>query len=230
MVIDGQETGHVSLMYDAECSPVCSLTQFPTFKGHLRRNHSQHCSKCHQHYVQHRRWHWIGRSTYLDWQCIVYVAGRELIQVNISSCDSSLLYTSLSPSFNRTDCYVRVIGSIKNFQGRRSVNSGHIRAVTDFNEIFFHKLDAIHNHLYSTKGAIGGKAVSVKTLVHKSDCDWLSKLMMYLSIFLEWCGCSRWSGRGSKHWWWTESIREATSTHDYEDHSRPSNRGRESRS
>lgn len=52
--------------------------------------------------------------------------------------------------------YVRVIGAIKSFQSRRYIGTGHLRLVTDANEIFYHKLDAIHTHLLITKDAAGG--------------------------------------------------------------------------
>lgn len=53
----------------------------------------------------------------------------------------------------RTDQYVRIIGLIKTFQNRRTVNAGHIRAITDYNEIFYHRLDAIYTHLQVTRPA-----------------------------------------------------------------------------
>lgn len=52
--------------------------------------------------------------------------------------------------------YVRVIGSVKSFQTRRYVATGHLRRVKDANEIFYHKLDAIHAHQL-TKKATGGQ-------------------------------------------------------------------------
>ncbi|UZJ55517.1 hypothetical protein CBS101457_004837 [Exobasidium rhododendri] len=58
----------------------------------------------------------------------------------------------------QTDKYVRIIGHIKTFQNRRTIASGHIRAITDFNEIFYHKLDVVHTHLQITKGPGGAGA------------------------------------------------------------------------
>ncbi|KAN0064808.1 Replication factor A protein 2 [Thecaphora frezii] len=52
--------------------------------------------------------------------------------------------------------YVRVLGTIKSFQNRRSVSAGHMRLIEDFNEVMFHKLDAVYAHLYLTRGAGGG--------------------------------------------------------------------------
>ena len=53
---------------------------------------------------------------------------------------------------------MRIIGNIKTFQNKRTVTAGHIRAITDFNEVFYHKLDAVHTHLQITRGpgAAGG--------------------------------------------------------------------------
>lgn len=51
--------------------------------------------------------------------------------------------------------WVRVMGSIKSFSGKRHVTAIKIRPVTDFNEIYFHQLEALSVHLYYTKGPIG---------------------------------------------------------------------------
>lgn len=60
-------------------------------------------------------------------------------------------FIQILPKFARTDQYVRIIGLVKTFQNRRTVNAGHIRAITDYNEIFYHKLDAIYTHLQVTR-------------------------------------------------------------------------------
>lgn len=55
--------------------------------------------------------------------------------------------------------FVRVIGGIKSFQQRRYVNTGHMRVVTDPNEIFYHQIESIHAHLSHIKeagGSVGG--------------------------------------------------------------------------
>lgn len=51
--------------------------------------------------------------------------------------------------------YVRVIGGIKSFQQRRYINTGHMRVITDPNEIFYHQLEALHSHLSLVKDAGG---------------------------------------------------------------------------
>ncbi|PWN31840.1 replication protein A, subunit RPA32 [Meira miltonrushii] len=57
--------------------------------------------------------------------------------------------------------FVRVIGGIKSFQQRRYINTGHMRVVTDSNEIFYHQIECIHAHLSLIKeagGSVGGGA------------------------------------------------------------------------
>ncbi|KAK0531411.1 Replication factor A protein 2 [Tilletia horrida] len=51
--------------------------------------------------------------------------------------------------------YVRILGTVKSFQSKRSISVGHIRPVEDFNEIFFHKLEAAYVHLQLTRGSGG---------------------------------------------------------------------------
>lgn len=63
---------------------------------------------------------------------------------------------TLLPTNSTQDMYVRVIGGIKSFQERRHIQHGHMRPVTDFNEVFFHQLQVIHTHLKLTKGAGAG--------------------------------------------------------------------------
>ncbi|GAK64515.1 replication protein A, subunit RPA32 [Moesziomyces antarcticus] len=55
----------------------------------------------------------------------------------------------------RQNVYVRVLGTLKSFQGRRSLSAGHMRAVVDYNEVLFHRLEAIHSHLQITRGTHG---------------------------------------------------------------------------
>ncbi|KAG0165234.1 replication factor A protein 2 [Apophysomyces sp. BC1034] len=49
------------------------------------------------------------------------------------------------------DLYVRVYGRLNNFNNRISCIAFAIRPITDFNEISFHFLDAIHTHVSLTK-------------------------------------------------------------------------------
>lgn len=50
------------------------------------------------------------------------------------------------------DAYVRVYGRLKSFNSKRYVSVHFIRAVTDFDEVSFHLLEAAAVHLYFTKG------------------------------------------------------------------------------
>ncbi|XP_057434601.1 replication protein A 32 kDa subunit A [Lotus japonicus] len=45
--------------------------------------------------------------------------------------------------------YVRLYGHLKSFQGVRQLVAFSVRPVTNFDEIPFHFIDCIHNHLYS---------------------------------------------------------------------------------
>lgn len=48
---------------------------------------------------------------------------------------------------------MRVLGTLKSFQNRRSISAGHMRPVIDYNEVLFHRLEAVHSHLTLTRGA-----------------------------------------------------------------------------
>ena len=52
--------------------------------------------------------------------------------------------------------YIHVWGPLKDFNGKRHIGSRTIRAVTDFNEISYHLLEATSVHLYFTRGPPGG--------------------------------------------------------------------------
>ncbi|PWN42174.1 replication protein A, subunit RPA32 [Ceraceosorus guamensis] len=59
----------------------------------------------------------------------------------------------------RENVYVRVLGTIKTFQNKRSISAGHIRPITNFNEVLFHKLEAIYVHLQSVRSTGAGGAM-----------------------------------------------------------------------
>jgi len=48
--------------------------------------------------------------------------------------------------------YVRVLGTLKAFGGKRYLNAHHIRPIMDFNEIHYHLLETTAIHLHMTKG------------------------------------------------------------------------------
>ncbi|PWZ02361.1 replication protein A, subunit RPA32 [Testicularia cyperi] len=58
----------------------------------------------------------------------------------------------------RQNVYVRVLGTLKSFQNRKSISSGHMRPVVDYNEVMFHRLEAVHSHLQHTKGIKASQA------------------------------------------------------------------------
>lgn len=48
--------------------------------------------------------------------------------------------------------YVRVVGSLKSFSGKRNVHANRVRKVEDSNEIMFHGIEAVYVHLYNLRG------------------------------------------------------------------------------
>lgn len=48
--------------------------------------------------------------------------------------------------------YVRIIGTMKSFNHKRSVNATVLKKVEDFNEINYHLLQVVYVHLYHTRG------------------------------------------------------------------------------
>ncbi|SPO25326.1 related to RFA2 - DNA replication factor A, 36 kDa subunit [Ustilago trichophora] len=58
----------------------------------------------------------------------------------------------------RQNIYVRVLGTLKSFQNRRSISAGHMRPVIDYNEVMFHRLEAVHAHLQLTRGVKSNQA------------------------------------------------------------------------
>jgi hypothetical protein len=59
----------------------------------------------------------------------------------------SLLILPPSSFVVRNDMYVVVSARLNNFNSRISLLALDIRPITDYNEITFHLLDAIHNHV-----------------------------------------------------------------------------------
>lgn len=54
----------------------------------------------------------------------------------------------------RENVYVRVIGNLKSFNNKRSVNATVVKPVKDLNEVQYHLLEAIRVHLYHTRGPL----------------------------------------------------------------------------
>lgn len=61
-------------------------------------------------------------------------------------------HTSFASAPCSQNVYVRVLGTLKSFQNRRSISAGHMRPVIDYNEVMFHRLEAVHSHLQATRG------------------------------------------------------------------------------
>lgn len=62
------------------------------------------------------------------------------------------------PTLHSQNVYVRVLGTLKSFQNRRSISAGHMRPVIDYNEVMFHRLEAVHSHLQLTRGPKASQA------------------------------------------------------------------------
>lgn len=128
----------------------------------------------------------------------------------------------------RTDHYVRIIGNIKTFQNKRTVTAGHIRAITDFNEVFYHKLDAVHTHLQITRGpgAAGGAGAGAGAVSGEGRGA--------RRTYLTWASLMRMAGksggpRGSSTQRCSGSDREAAAADSLAGRSRPSQRRRQPR-
>jgi len=50
------------------------------------------------------------------------------------------------------DSYVRVMGTLKTFNGKRNINCMAIHLIKDFNELVYHDLEVIYVHLALTRG------------------------------------------------------------------------------
>lgn len=59
-----------------------------------------------------------------------------------------------SPKFAQ-DQYVRVLGRLKSFNGKKHVGALFMRPIDDYNEVNYHLLEAAYVHLYLTKGPPG---------------------------------------------------------------------------
>ncbi len=56
------------------------------------------------------------------------------------------------------DSYVRILGRLKSFSGKKHVGANFMRAVDDFNEVNYHLMEATYVHLYFTKGPVAAGA------------------------------------------------------------------------
>lgn len=56
--------------------------------------------------------------------------------------------------------YIRVIGTLKTFNGERQINAVHTRLVTDPMEIYYHLIEAELVHRHYTRGAVPGSGAT----------------------------------------------------------------------
>jgi replication factor A2 len=60
--------------------------------------------------------------------------------------------------------YVRVLGTLKTFGGKRHVSTQRLRPVSDPHEVYFHLLEALDVHLQATSGIVSLKDISTVVL------------------------------------------------------------------
>lgn len=65
---------------------------------------------------------------------------------------AKLTRLACSLAFPSQGQYVRVVGTMKSFNNKRSVNATICKPVTDFNECIYHNMDVVRVHLYHTRG------------------------------------------------------------------------------
>lgn len=63
----------------------------------------------------------------------------------------------------REDCYVKVVGNIRQIGGQKMVVAFQLTPITDFNVITLHALDVIHTHLKNTRGPLDAKGNIVQS-------------------------------------------------------------------
>lgn len=64
--------------------------------------------------------------------------------------------------------YVRVIGHLQNFQGKKQLNAFSVRPVTNFDEITCHFIECIHYHLQNSKVQLEGGAPAQPQMTNSS--------------------------------------------------------------
>ncbi|KAK9810493.1 hypothetical protein WJX72_011667 [[Myrmecia] bisecta] len=57
----------------------------------------------------------------------------------------------------RVGMYVRAHGHVRSFQNQKSVVAFNLRAITDYNEVTYHLLQCVFQHVHLTKGASSGR-------------------------------------------------------------------------
>lgn len=63
----------------------------------------------------------------------------------------------------RVGTYVRLHGNLRSFDNQRSIVAYHMRPVADFNEITYHNLQCVFQHLHLTKGAAAAATAAATT-------------------------------------------------------------------
>lgn len=60
----------------------------------------------------------------------------------------------------RVNTYIRILGNIKAFQGKRSVNCTRVRVIEDMNEINFHLVEVAYVTMFHQKGGLVSSVVT----------------------------------------------------------------------
>lgn len=80
------------------------------------------------------------------------------IEDGTSSIDA-VIWTKKEGDSNATSVlsegsWVKISGSLKSYNNKKSINCSSLTAIVDFNEVTFHFLSAVNAHLYYTKGPL----------------------------------------------------------------------------
>ena len=82
--------------------------------------------------------------------------GTGLIEVREWIPKEDTEYMAQKRASRREGMYIKIVGSLKTFNDKKHVVGHNIHAIEDFNEITHHFLEAIHAHLYNTRGPANG--------------------------------------------------------------------------
>ncbi|KAK9833208.1 hypothetical protein WJX74_010485 [Apatococcus lobatus] len=101
----------------------------------------------------------VGKLTSVQEQsaCVVYQLNDGTGSMEIKNwIDTDSDYDAAKKAELRLGVYVRVHGHLRVFDGQKSIVAFNMRPITDFNEVTYHALQSIFQHLHLTKGTRTG--------------------------------------------------------------------------
>ncbi|KAK9864910.1 hypothetical protein WJX84_000889 [Apatococcus fuscideae] len=112
----------------------------------------------------------VGKLTSVQEQsaCVVYQLNDGTGAIEVKNwIDTDSDYDAAKKAELRLGVYVRVHGHLRVFDGQKSVVAFNMRPITDFNEVTYHCLQSIFQHLHLTKGTRtgppGGGSLAART-------------------------------------------------------------------